>query len=272
MTGLWQLEERDVRPMLTREREDLLELLGGLTDEEWSAPSAVAGWRVKDLALHLLDDDLGWLSRGRDGDASGLLDSSESSFVAALAAKNQRWIDGAQGLSRHVVTDLLRWSGGEMDRYYAGMNLSDLGSVAWASDASVPLWFDLAQDLTERWVHQQQIRVSLDRDDGYRDRYLAEVLRTSVWAAPHQYRVLAEQGVEVIVRLGGTGVWTLVSDGRGQWSLHERTAAKPSAAVSLTDDGAWRLFTGARLAHGDVRAEGDSRLAEPLLQVRGILV
>ena len=31
-----------------------------------------------------------------------------------------------------------------MDRYHAGMNLTDPGRVPWASDASVPLWFDLA--------------------------------------------------------------------------------------------------------------------------------
>ena len=272
MTGLWQLEVRDVRPMLTRERGDLLELLRGLSDSEWAAPTAVAGWRVKDLALHLLDDDLGWLSRGRDDDASGLLDSSQSSFVAALAAKNQRWIDGAQGLSRRVVADLLMWSGGEMDRHYAGMNLGDRGSVAWASDEPVPLWFDLAQDLTERWVHQQQIRVSLDRDDGYRDRYLPEVLRTFVWAAPHQYRVRAEPGVEVRMRLGRTGEWTLVSAGEGRWTLHERIATSPSGVLSATDDGAWRLFTGAPLADGDVQTQGDPRLTEQLTQVRGILV
>ena len=272
MTGLWQAEQRDVRPVLTRERADLLVLLEQLTDREWLAPTAVAGWRVKDLALHLLDDDLGWLSRGRDDDASGLLDSSQSSFVVALAAKNQRWIDGAQGLSRRVVTDLLTWSGGEMDRYYADMDLSDRGSVAWASDEPVPLWFDVAQDLTERWVHQQQIRVALDRDDGYRDRYLPEVLRTFVWATPHQYRERAEAGVEVTLRLGGAGEWTLVSDGEGRWTLHERIATSPSAVVTATDDGAWRMFTGAALADGDVRAEGDPRLTEPLTRVRGILV
>ncbi len=63
-------------------------------------PSAAPHWTVKDLVLHLLDDDLGWISRGRDGDRSGLLPMDDhESFVAALAAKNEQRIYGAQGLS-----------------------------------------------------------------------------------------------------------------------------------------------------------------------------
>jgi hypothetical protein len=47
---------------------------------------------VNDVALHLLDGDLGLLSMGRDCDPSGLLDDTGDSqqFVAALDATNQR--------------------------------------------------------------------------------------------------------------------------------------------------------------------------------------
>lgn len=110
------------------------------------------------MALHLLDDDLGRLSRGRDGDRTELLSTEDhASFVTALAAKNQRWIDGTRGLSSRVLTDLLEWSGQEMDAYYASMNMQGEGSVSWAGDDPVPIWFDIAQDLTERWVHQMHI-------------------------------------------------------------------------------------------------------------------
>ena len=49
----------DVRPMLTGERETLLSLLRSLSSAEWRAETAARGWTVKDVALHLLDDDLG---------------------------------------------------------------------------------------------------------------------------------------------------------------------------------------------------------------------
>lgn len=37
------------------------------------SPNSAQAAGVKEVALHLLDDDLGWLSRGRDGDMTGLL-------------------------------------------------------------------------------------------------------------------------------------------------------------------------------------------------------
>ncbi len=100
----------DVRPLLPRERRALVELLTSLSPPEWLTPTACPGWTVKDVALHLLDDELGWLSRGRDGDLSGLIDDriDYREFVEQLAAKNQRWIDGATGLSPRVITELLR--------------------------------------------------------------------------------------------------------------------------------------------------------------------
>src|SRR5260370_40370159 len=48
------------------ERQHLLQLLAQLREEEWHSPTVCAGWTVKDIALHLLGDDIGRLSRDRD--------------------------------------------------------------------------------------------------------------------------------------------------------------------------------------------------------------
>jgi uncharacterized protein (TIGR03083 family) len=263
----------DVRPLLGDERRDLLRFLRTLTPQEWAIPSAAPAWSVKDLALHLLDDDLGWLSRDRDGDRSGLLAMEEhESFVVALAAKNQRWIDGAHGLSPKVLTELLEWSGQQMDAYYASMELLGKGHVSWANDGEVPTWFDIAQDLTERWVHQMQMREAVGRVEGYAARYLPVVLRTFVWALPHQYRVEAPKGTTVQVDLAAGGRWRLTSDGSSRWSLDEGTAEAPDAHAEFTDEAGWRWLTGATLPPEGVRFQGPSELCQPLLGVRGILV
>jgi uncharacterized protein (TIGR03083 family) len=39
------------------ERREVLDLLRGLTPEQWVAPSLCAGWRIRDVAAHLLVDD-----------------------------------------------------------------------------------------------------------------------------------------------------------------------------------------------------------------------
>ena len=141
-------------PLLTEERADFLALLASFGDADWVMPTEAGRWTVKDVALHLLDDALGWLSRGRDNDRSGLLDDTGDyrQFVAALDAKNQRWVDGASGLSHRVLRDLLEWSGRQVDQYCARLDPRAPSRVRWAGPGPVPVWFDLARDLTERWV------------------------------------------------------------------------------------------------------------------------
>jgi hypothetical protein len=48
------------------ERQSLLQLLAQLDEEEWQQPTVCADWTVKDVVLHLLGDDIGFLSSKRD--------------------------------------------------------------------------------------------------------------------------------------------------------------------------------------------------------------
>lgn len=261
----------DPREAIAGERDDLLALLPGLTDDQWVAPTEAGHWRVKDVALHLLDDDLGWLSRGRDGDASGLLpaDGDYRDFVRSLDAKNERWVVGSGGLSRRVVVDLLRWSGTEVNEYFASIDLEGPSGVIWASSSAVPRWFDLCRDLTERWVHQQHIRDAIG-EPGEHHLLLPHVLRTFVWAFPHQYDAEAPNGTVVQVRLGAGGTWHLVrADGR--WVLEEGAAPGFAALLSLHEMDAWRQLTGLHVPEDAIGTEGPDHLVFPLLQVRGII-
>ena len=45
-----------VRTLLADERVDLIAFLEALNDDEWNAPSLCEGWRVRDVAAHLLYD------------------------------------------------------------------------------------------------------------------------------------------------------------------------------------------------------------------------
>jgi uncharacterized protein (TIGR03083 family) len=264
---------RDVRRLLTEERADLLALLASLGDADWLRPTEAGRWTVKDVALHLLDDDLGWLSRGRDRDRSGLLDDSGDyrQFVAALDAKNQRWVDGASGLSHRVVQDLLEWSGRQVGQYHASLDLREPSGVIWAGPGAVPVWLDLARDLTERWVHQQQIRDAV-RMPGRHDRFLPDVLHTFVWAFPYQYRPEAAPGTTVQLDFGQLGGCWILTRETTRWVLDEGTARWPAAALRMAPQVAWRQLTGLRVSAGQYAAEGDESLVRPLLAVRGIIV
>lgn len=268
---LSDLPLRDPRPALVVEREELLNLLGRLSEDEWVAATEAGHRRVKDVALHLLDDDLGWLSRGRDGDMSGLLptDGNYREFVRSLDAKNERWVVGAAGLSRRVVVDLLRWSGDEVNAYYASIDLEGQSGVIWASGSSVPRWFDLCRDLTERWVHQKHIRDAVEQP-GEHDRYLPGVLETFVWAFPHQYTAEASEGSAVQIGLGAGGSWHLLRKGE-RWVLEAGAAERPAATIELHESMAWRLLTGLPIPDEAITATGPTELLRPLLEVRGII-
>jgi len=228
-----EVPPRDTRPLITEMHGDLVALLGSLEDAEWAAPTEVGHWSVQDVALHLLDGDLGQLSRGRDGYTAGLLDTRDSyrAFVAALDAKNQQWIDGGRVLSPRVVTGLLRWSGEQVGQYYATVDLHEPAIVSWAGDDPVPRWLDLAREMTERWAHQQHIRDAVGQP-GDHARFLPAVLATFVWAFPHQYQPDAAPGTAVQVDFGSGGRWRLTRAAEG-WALDEGTAQSPAAALRM---------------------------------------
>jgi uncharacterized protein (TIGR03083 family) len=269
---LAEVPPRDARPLLAEIHAGLLALLTALRDAEWGAPTEAGHWTVKDVALHLLDGDLVQLSIGRDGDLSGLLDTGTDyrQFVAALDAKNQRWVQAASGLSPRVLTGLLRWSGEQVGRYYATADLTGPARVTWASDGAVPGWLDLAREMTERWVHQQHIRDATGRP-GDHARFLPAVLSTFAWAFPHQFRPEAAPGTTVQIDFGDGGRWLLTREAGG-WALDEGTAPRPAAALRMPPRLAWRQLTGLPVPPGEYATEGDDRLVAPLLAVRGILV
>ncbi len=268
---VWAVQPTDTRSLFADERADLLTVLERLAADEWAALSPAPGWTVKDVALHLLDGDLSRLSRGRDSDCTGVLPKGDNSpdFTEMLAAKNQRWIEAARHLSGRVIQDLLGHSTAALEEWTAGADLLRPSTVSWASDQPVPTWLDFARELTETWVHQQQIRAAIGlRTNTSR---LPTVLRTFVWALPHQYHAPAEPGTRVAIDLDAGGTWQLTAEGAGRWALQEHADPDANASVALTSDAAWRSFTGAALPANGVRRSGPDALTEPVLRVRGII-
>jgi hypothetical protein len=231
------------------------------------------GLSAKDIALHLLDVDVSWLARDRDHDQAGIIPvpADHEEFVRGLAQRNQRWVDGTRMLSPRLIADLLRWSGEQLDAYLSTVDLAGSSSVYWAGE--VPVWFDLAREFTERWVHYRQIREAARPagHDQQQDEYLPLVLHTFIWGFPHQYQAPAPAGTAIALEIPGIGAWVLTRTATG-WSLDEGQPAAPAASLRVSGETAWRLLTGAPYDAREVQLSGDPALAEPLLRVRGIIV
>jgi uncharacterized protein (TIGR03083 family) len=266
----------DVRPLLRGERGRLIGLLRDLDAGDWARPTICPGWTVKDVALHIVGDDLSLLSIARDRDTSGLLPRGDdlATFVAGLNQKNETWVEAARHLSRPIICGLLEWTGHGLDVYYEGLDLRGHGSVAWASSDPVPMWFDIAQDLTEHWLHHQQIREAVGRHGLHDEEHVRAAIHTMVWAVPHHYRsVSAPAGtqVAVIIEGPGGGEWSLTRGDRG-WELAEAGPAEADARIVLTSDDAWRLLSGASPAGATIRRTGDPLLTAHFMSVRSFLV
>jgi uncharacterized protein (TIGR03083 family) len=263
----------DVSGPLVAQRGRLLSLLAALSEAQWAAPTAAPQWSVKDIALHLVGVDLSWLTRNRDHEQTGVVPvaSGHEGFVRGLAQWNQLWVDGARMLSPRLIIGLLEWSGGQIDAYLGTLDLASPSSVHWAGQA--PLWFDLAREFTERWVHYQQILEATQPagHDSQQDEYLPLVLRTFIWGFPHQYQAPAPAGTTIALQIADIGAWTLTRTATG-WTLDEGQAAAPAAGLRMTGEAAWRLLTGADYDARQVQLSGEPALTEPLLRVRGIIV
>ena len=138
----------------------LIELLSGLSDDDWDKPTVCTRWSVKDIATHLLGGQLGILSRKRDRYLfSGSPIKGWDDLVALINELNDVWVRAASRLSPPLLCDLLRHSGDQVCDYFKTLDPYAVGDpVDWAGPEPAPVWLDLAREYTEWWHHQQQIR------------------------------------------------------------------------------------------------------------------
>jgi uncharacterized protein (TIGR03083 family) len=275
------VEPVHVLDLFPDERAALLEALRSLSDEQWASPTVCEGWTVKDIAQHILADDLGRLSHGRDGYAAARFlprddETFEADLLAFIDTQNKAWVEATRRLSPRLITELLDWSGRETRDYFASLDLFAPGlGVSWAGETTSANWFDLAREYTERWHHQAQVREAVGLPILSEPRLFRPVLETFVRALTWTYRaVQAPDGVVVSLRITGDagGEWGLARTGSA-WTLG-RNPRDPAARVEMEQDTAWRLFT-KTITPGEAQERslisGDRVLASHILQTVAII-
>lgn len=256
----------------------MLELLRSLTPEQWQAPTSCPGWSVKDIAAHILGDDLNNLSSGRDGFRSAWFDGPRwEDLVAFINERNEAWVDALRRVSLPVLVELLGFSGARVHAHFESLDPMAPGpNVAWAGSGSMPMWMHVAREYSERWLHQMQIREAVAGSGLLERRLFHPVLDTFVHALPVAYaNVAAELGTHVLVEISGDagGGWSLVKGAAG-WELFEGMDNSATMTVRLDQDLAWRLWTKGvdpAAARAAVSFEGDRVLGEPLLGAVAII-
>ena len=192
--------------------------------------TACTGWSVKDVALHLLGDEAGILSRKRDGFSPATQPiANRGELVALVDGLNAGWLQATRRLSPRLLCDLLRFVGDQVCEYFQSLDPYALGgAVSWAGPEPAPVWLDLAREYTERWHHQQHIRDAVDQPGLKEARYLAPALDAFVRALPRAFRHAPAPD-------GTLFTLTIAGESGGRWSLHP--LLREFAGVAL-DDGA----------------------------------
>lgn len=258
--------------------DSLLDLLSGLSAEDWDKSTACSRWSVRDIATHLLGGEVGILSRKRDGNRfSGDPIKQWDELVELINNLNDVWVKAASRLSPRLLCELLKITGEQVCDYFKSLDPYALGGpVDWAGPAPAPVWLDLAREYTERWHHQQQIRDAAGKPGLKEPKFFAPVLDAFVRALPRTYRnVEAIEGTLVALAISGNagGRWVLSRE-NGVWSLYVDLPKPADAEVVIDQDVAWRLFT-----KGITRAEalgkatliGDQSLAAKSLEMVSVI-
>ena len=274
------------RPILTaplfEELDDkLIALLAALDEHEWRRPTVAPRWTVKQVAAHLLDTALRRLSLDRDrasppppppiDPAAGLrqlVDDLNARGVAVYGA-----------LSGRTIVSLLRVATRELREYFLALDpmAPAAWAVSWAGEQESANWFDTAREFTERWHHQQQIRLAVGRPGIMTPRLYAPVLDCFMRALPYAYRAVpAAAGDAVLVRVDGDcgGEWRLCH-AAGRWQLVDDIAGgRVIASIVIPQDLAWQIFTKAiapDAARARVTIDGDEHAGSATLRMIAIV-
>jgi hypothetical protein len=197
--------------------------------------------------------------------------------VDFLNELNAQWVEAARRLSPRLLTDFLAIVEPQLAEYFQALDPWSPGiPVAWAGESESPLWFDLARELTERWHHQQQIRLAAGAPPLDDPSLSGPVLETFLRALPHRYRdVEAPAGACLVVRIEGKipYAYTLQREGSG-WSLLAGEIEAPASRLVLPEEPAWLLLTkgmSGEAARERAAVEGDARLAAPFFGVVAVM-
>lgn len=258
----------------------LLELLRSLTPTEWNLQTVAPKWKVKDVAAHLLDTQLRKLSRARDGYITGPRAQfrSHQELLAFIDRLNGQGVEMYGRLSAPVLISLMEVASREYAAFHQTLDPmaeASLG-VSWAGEEKSLNWFDTARELTERWHHQQQIRLATNRPGIMTRELYYPVLDCFMRALPFTYRDRrGEPGTRLRINVSGEcgGSWFLHRDGN-RWVQVENPQGRQVAETTIPQEIAWRIFTKGidrNAAEAQVTIAGDRDLGSHVLSLVAII-
>jgi uncharacterized protein (TIGR03083 family) len=266
-------------PLLRKVDAHLIDLLRSFTPDEWDLQTIAPAWKVRDVAGHLLDTALRKLSMVRDSNFVETVEIRSPADVVSLVNRlNREGVAVYRRLSPAILIELMTAACNQSADFHESLDpfAPAAFSVSWAGEDRSLNWFDTARELTERWHHQQQIRLATNRPGLMTPELYHPVLDCFLRGLPHAFRdVAAPAGTTVLVEISGDcgGSWTLAKAPLA-WTLVRNSAAVYKSRVTIPQALAWRLFTKGidpDLIQPQIKVEGDPILVEMVLHLTAIV-
>ena len=259
----------------------LIELLQSLTEQEWKAPTIAKKWLVKDIAAHLLDGNIRTLSILRDqyaGDPPGKIESYND-LVKYLNRLNADWVQAFKRVSPNILIELLKSTGQSYADYLTTLDpmAPAVFSVAWAGESNSSNQFHIAREYTEKWHHQQQIRLAVGKTEPlYSETLYRPYLNTSLMALPHHFRRVhgnTNDALQISI-VGNTQKNWYLTYKHSKWEISDTKVETPNSSIQIKDEIAWRIFTKGidrQKAINESQITGNTSLAEHFFTLTAIM-
>lgn len=257
----------------------LIDLLRSLSPAEWDLQTVAPSWKVRDVAAHLLDTSLRKLSLVRDSWTVENVEIRSPNDVATLVHRlNREGVTVYRRMSPPVLIGMMQLACEQSACFHESLDpfAPAAFAVSWAGEERSLNWFDTARELTERWHHQQQIRLATNRPGIMTPELYRPVLDCFVRGLPYAFRdAEAVVGTTLLLEISGEcgGRWFLSRTSTG-WFFSDREVADLASRVIIPAALAWRLFTKGidrESARSQIRIEGDPALAGRVLSLTAIV-
>jgi uncharacterized protein (TIGR03083 family) len=257
----------------------LFALLRSLAPEDWEKQAVSPKWKVKDVAAHLLDTALRGVSIGRDGYVAESPNIHSATDLAAFINRlNAEGVTVYRRLSPAVLIALMEVAAKSLAEFHASRDPYATApyGVSWAGEEESSNWFDTAREFTERWHHQQQIRLAVNKPGIMTRELYYPVLDCFLRALPFAYRAIAAQpGTYVQINVSGEcgGSWYLCRVGEA-WALLREPAGEKVSETTIPEEIAWRIFTKGidrESALSQIDITGDTKLGQHVLGMVSIV-
>jgi uncharacterized protein (TIGR03083 family) len=257
----------------------LIELLRSLAPDDWEKQTIAPKWKVKDVAAHLLDTQVRKLAAARHGyKPENSKKLSPAKLIALINTLNAEGVRQYSRLHPDQLISSMEAASRESAEYHQALDPFGpaMFPVSWAGEEESANWFDTAREFTERWHHQQQIRLAVNRPGIMTREFYFPVLDCFMRALPYAYRnVAAQSGTLAQFNISGEcgGSWYLFRDGEA-WILIASRAGEKISEVAIPQGIAWRIFTKGIVpeeARTQVQVTGDEAVGLHILKMISIV-